>query len=158
MNSAIFIKKPSNFQEVMVLISQLKTIRSSYQEVFLEKDILKIYSKSTGEYPYQSAVSIKFQNWCSPLNLLHISRAPFSWNTPGLMLPKLCSRRMRTDLTVSFRNKAATSNSAAITCFCYFFMFLIYETSSFTWRVCFHVIPYLLIQYEHHLSLLSSFD
>ena len=158
MNSTIFIKKPSNFQEVMVLIFQLKTIRSSYLEVFLEKDVVKIYSKFTGEYPCQSAISIKFQNWCSPLNLLHISKTPFSGNTPGPMLPKLCSRRMRTDLTVSFKNKTATSNSAAITCFCYLFMFLIYETSSFTWRVCSHVIPYLLIQYEHHLGLLFSFN
>ena len=139
MNSTIFIKKPSNFLEVMVLIFKLKTIRSSRLKIFLEKGVLKIYSKFTG----QSAISIKLQNECSPVNLLHIFRTSFSGNTSGRLLLKLCSRRMRTDLTVSLKNKTARSNSAAITYFCYFFMFLIYETWSCTWRVCYHVIPYL---------------
>ena len=155
---SVTFKKLSNFLEVKVLIFKLKTIRSSYPKVFLENGALKIYSKFTGEYTCQSTISIKLQNWCSHLNLLRIFRTPFSGNIPGRMLLKLFSRGMRTDLTVSLKNKTARSNSAAVTYFCYFFMFLIYETSSFTWSVCFHVIPYLLIQYKYHLSLLSSSD
>ena len=35
--------------------------RSSHQEVFLGKGVLKIYSKFKGEHPYRSAISIKLQ-------------------------------------------------------------------------------------------------
>ena len=34
--------------------------RSSHPEVFLRKSVLKIYSKSTGEHPCRSVISIKF--------------------------------------------------------------------------------------------------
>ena len=50
-------------------------IRSSHPEVFLEKDVLKIYSKFTGEHPCRSAISIKLR--CS---------ASFSRNTSGWLL------------------------------------------------------------------------
>ena len=55
--------------------------------VFLGKGVLKICSKVTGEHPCRSAISIKFQSnfaeitlrhGCSPVNLLHVFRAPFS--------------------------------------------------------------------------------
>ena len=60
--------------------------RSSHPEVFLEKDVLKICSKFTWEHLCWSAISVKlvcnfieitFQHGCSPVNLLHIFRAPF---------------------------------------------------------------------------------
>ena len=56
--------------------------RSSPPEVFLEKYILKICSKFTGERPCGSAISVKLQSnfievtlrhRCSRVNLLHIS-------------------------------------------------------------------------------------
>ena len=67
-----------------------KMFRSSHQEVFLRKCVLKICSKFTGEHPCRNAISIKLQSnyieiafWhgCSPANLLHIFRTPFLKNT-----------------------------------------------------------------------------
>ena len=46
------------------LYLQRKKSRSSHPEVFLGKGILKKCSKFTGEHPAE---------WCSPVNLLHIS-------------------------------------------------------------------------------------
>ena len=40
----------------------LPKFRSSPPELFLEKDVLKIGSKFTGEHPCQSAISIKLQS------------------------------------------------------------------------------------------------
>ena len=70
----------------------LKLFRRSRPEVFLGKGVVKIYSKFTGEYPYQSLISIKLQSkvitleitlrhGCSPVNLQHIFRTPFPRNT-----------------------------------------------------------------------------
>ena len=69
---------------------------SSRAEVlFLGKEILKICSKFTGEYPCRSAISVKLlcnfieitlRHWCSPINLLHIFRTPFPKNTSGWLL------------------------------------------------------------------------
>ena len=62
-----------------------KIFRSSCLEVFLGKGALKICSKFTGEHPCRTAISIKLQSnvmeitlWheCSPVNLLHVFRAP----------------------------------------------------------------------------------
>ena len=59
--------------------------RSSPLEVFLQKDVLKIFSKFTGEHPCRTAISIKLlcikialRNGCSPVNLLHIFRICFA--------------------------------------------------------------------------------
>ena len=61
----------------------LTNYRSSHQEAFLAKGILKIWSKFTGEHPSQSVISIKLlcnfieialQLGCSLVNLLHIFR------------------------------------------------------------------------------------
>ena len=69
--------------------------RSRHPEVFLEKGILKIYSKFTGEHSCWSAISIKLlcnfieialRHGCSPVNLLHIFRTPFVKNTSGWLL------------------------------------------------------------------------
>ena len=61
----------------------------------LKKSVLKICSKFTGEHPYQSVISIKLlfnfieialRHKCSPVNLLHIFKTPFSRNTFGWLL------------------------------------------------------------------------
>ena len=63
--------------------------RSSHPEVFLEKGVLKICSKFTGEHPCGSVISIQlqsnfteitFRHGCSPVNLLHIFRTTFTKN------------------------------------------------------------------------------
>ena len=72
--------------------------RSSHPDMFLRKGVLKICSKLTGEHPCRSVISIKLQSnfiemalWhgCSPVNLLHIFRTPFSRNTSRLLLLSL---------------------------------------------------------------------
>ena len=63
--------------------------------MFLEKSVLKIRCKFTGEYPCRSVISIKLlcnfteitlRHGCSPVNLLHIFRTPFTENTSGRLL------------------------------------------------------------------------
>ena len=69
--------------------------RSNHPDVFLEKGVLRICSKFTGEHPCRSAISIKLQSnfieitlqhGCSPVNSLHIFRTPFTKNTSGRLL------------------------------------------------------------------------
>ena len=69
--------------------------RSGTLEVFLGKCALEICSKFTGECPCGSATSIKLRinfvkttlwHECSPVNSLHIFRAPFPKNTSGGLL------------------------------------------------------------------------
>ena len=71
---------------------------SSYPEVFLRKGVLKICCKFTGEHPCHSAISknllcnvieIALRHRCSPVNLPHIFRTPFPWNTLGWLLLKV---------------------------------------------------------------------
>ena len=71
------------------------TYRGSCPEVFLEKGVLKICCKFTGEHSCRSAISIKLQSnyieitlrhGCSPVNLLHLFRTPFLKNTSGRLL------------------------------------------------------------------------
>ena len=78
-----------------MLVVSATMVRSSHPEVFLENGVLKICSKFTGDHPYLSVISIKLQSnfneitlWhgCSPVNLLHIFRTPFSKNTSGRLL------------------------------------------------------------------------
>ena len=63
-------------------------VKSSHPEVFLEKAVLKISSKFTGEQSCRSVVSINLlcnfigialQHRCSLVNLLHIFQNTFSW-------------------------------------------------------------------------------
>ena len=65
--------------------------------MFLEKGVLKICSKFTGERPSRSAISIKLQSKFneitlrheySPVNLLHIFITPFLKNISGWLLLK----------------------------------------------------------------------
>ena len=69
--------------------------KSSHPELFLEKSALKICSKFTGKHPCRSVISITLQrnffeitlrHGCSPVNLLHIFRTPYSKNTFGRQL------------------------------------------------------------------------
>ena len=68
---------------------------SSRPELFLRKSVLKIYLKFTGEHPCRSVISltllcnfteITLRHGCSPVNLLHNLRKPFSKNTSGWMV------------------------------------------------------------------------
>ena len=69
--------------------------RSSPPDVFLEKVVLKICSKFTGESPCRSVISIKLpcnfikitlRHKCSLVNLLHIFRTPFPKSTSAWLL------------------------------------------------------------------------
>ena len=63
--------------------------------MFLGKGVLKMCNKFTGEHPCGSVISIKLLRnfiettlWhgCSPVNLLHIFRTPFTKNTSERLL------------------------------------------------------------------------
>ena len=71
--------------------------RSSRPEVSLEKAVLRICSKFTGEHPCQSVISIKLQSSCKvieitlrheycPVNSNHIFRTKFPKNTTRRLL------------------------------------------------------------------------
>ena len=75
-----------------------RDFRNSRPKVFLVKGVLKICGKFTGEHPCRNVISIKllcnsveiaFQHGCSPVNLLHIFRSPFSKNTSRWLLLRL---------------------------------------------------------------------
>ena len=85
-----------------------KICRSSHPQVFLGKGVLKICSKFTGEHPCQSAISIKLlcnfieitlRHRCSPVNLRHIFRTPFSMNTSGWLLLYMIYHQLRLPLS-----------------------------------------------------------
>ena len=70
--------------------------KRSHLEVFLQKDVLKICIKFTGERPCRSVISIKLlcnfseitlRHGCSPLNFPHIFRTTFRRNTSEWLLP-----------------------------------------------------------------------
>ena len=69
--------------------------RSSPPQAFLQKVVLKICSKFTGEQPCRSVISIKLQSnfieitlrhVCYTVNLLHVFGTPFYKNTYGGLL------------------------------------------------------------------------
>ena len=71
---------------------------SSPSDLFLQKGVLKIFSKFTGEHPCRSAISIKLlcnfteialRHGCYLANLLCIFRTPFSKNISGRLLLKV---------------------------------------------------------------------
>ena len=79
----------------------ISTFRSSRPEVFLRKGILNICSKSTGEHPCRSVISIKLQSifientlrhGCSHVDLLHIFRTPFPKNSSGWLLLNIITK------------------------------------------------------------------
>ena len=72
--------------------------RSNPLGLFLRKGVLKICSKSTGEHPCRSVISMKllcnfieitFWHGYSPLDLLYIFRTPFYKNICGGLLLEL---------------------------------------------------------------------
>ena len=67
----------------------IKIFKSSPQEVYLRKGVLKICSKFTGKHPMSNFIEIALRHGYSPVNLLHIFRTPFSWNTSGWLLLNL---------------------------------------------------------------------
>ena len=77
------------------VISVSCVYKSSPLGVFLERGIVKISSKFTGEHPCQNVISIKLLynfieitlwHGCSSVNLLHIFRKLFYKNTSGELL------------------------------------------------------------------------
>ena len=79
-------------------INYSSSFRSSHPEMFLEKGVLKICSKFTGEHPSWNVISIKLlSNFIEitprlglcPVNLLHIFRTSFPKNTFGWLLLRL---------------------------------------------------------------------
>ena len=91
-NSLIHLTTNFYYVNVTTYVASHLRSRSSHPEVFLVKGVLKICSRFTGEYPYQSAISIKLlcnfieialRNGCSHVNLLHIFRTPFPKSTSG---------------------------------------------------------------------------
>ena len=78
-----------------ILNTYLAIFRSSSPWVFLEKGVLKICSKFTGEHTCWNLISINLlcnlieitlRQGYSPVNLLYIFRTPFSRNTYGGLL------------------------------------------------------------------------
>ena len=110
------------------------SIGGRHPEVFLRKHVLGICSKFTGEHQCRSVISItllcnaieiKLRHWCSPVNLLHIFRTPFSKNTCGRLLLKHLS---------SWCEKLVTASA----------LFLCYQTT-FRWKNWFHIMMIVVV-------------
>ena len=81
----------SSFQETNwrpILNLEIRS-RSSHPEVFLEKGVLKICRKF---------IEIALRHGCSPVNLRHIFRTPFTKSTPGRLLLKVPPQRSYTEI------------------------------------------------------------
>ena len=59
--------KSKNKEELVTYYNGLADFRSSHPEVLLEKGVLKISSKFSGEHPCQSVISVKLQSNCFQL-------------------------------------------------------------------------------------------
>ena len=77
----------------------------------LRKDVLKICSKFKGEHPCQSVMSMKLlckfieialRHRCSPVNLLHIFKTPFSKNTSGRLRLSLTGSNVKIPIYEKF--------------------------------------------------------
>ena len=84
-----------NLSGLIIISFFINQSRSSHPEGFLVKGFRKICSKFTGEHSCRSVISIKLQSsfieitlrhGCSPVNLLHIFRTPFTNNTSERLL------------------------------------------------------------------------
>ena len=84
--------------------------------MFLAKDVLKILSKFTGKHPCRSVISIKLlcnfieitlRHGCSPVNLLHIFRTPFTKNTCRWLLFEVQSHDPHDNYLKSIKSEAA---------------------------------------------------
>ena len=96
-NVYVFI---DGLETIAIVVSHKNTLyfRSSRPEVFLQKNPLKICNKF--KHPCRSAISIELlcnlieiapRHGCSPVNLLHIFKAPFSRNNSGRLLLYICN-------------------------------------------------------------------
>ena len=87
---------PRCCENVRLAVLLLITLdRSSRPEVFFGKGVPKICSKLTEEHLWRGGISTKLQSnlieitlrhGCSPVNLLHIFKTPFTKNTSGWLL------------------------------------------------------------------------
>ena len=104
------------------------TFRSRHPKVFLEKGVLKICSKFTGEHPCRSAISTKLQSnfieitlqhGRSPVNLQHVFKAPFYKNISGglLLYSKKCSQSVRVLQNICKFSKISRETPATKTIF-----------------------------------------
>ena len=91
--------------------NDLVMVISTSLQVILGKVVLKLCSKFTGGHPCRSVISISICNSieitlrhrCSPVNLLHIFRTPFSKNTyRELLLNGSCTATWILSLCVFF--------------------------------------------------------
>ena len=74
---------------IMKLFTKIhQGFRSTRQELFLGKSVLKRCNKFTGEHPCRSVISIKIalRHGCSPVTLMHFFRTIFSKKTSGWLL------------------------------------------------------------------------
>ena len=91
-------RKTRNFYKILMLDWLIPLSEHQLEpalQVLLRKGVLNICSKFTGQYPCHSIISTKLESkfieitllhGCS-VNLLHIFRTPFHWNTSrGLLL------------------------------------------------------------------------
>ena len=91
--------------------------------MFLEKAVLKIRTKFSGEHPRWSVISIKslynfikiiLWHGCSPVNLLHIFRTPFTKNTSRLLLLKVVNQQNDVMKYSSYRPVVKIKNSNTV--------------------------------------------
>ena len=94
-----FVTKFSSHKQYLFSLLQKQLFRGA-----LSKRYSKICSKFTREHPCRSVISIKLlcnfiettlRHGCSPENLLHIFRTPFTKNTSGWLLLLLSSRNAK---------------------------------------------------------------
>ena len=90
--------------------------------MFLAKDVLKILSKFTGKHPCRSVISIKLlcnfieitlRHGCSPVNLLHIFKTPFTKNTSGWLLFEVKPHDLHNNYLKSIKLEAAIHRFSA---------------------------------------------
>ena len=91
LSHVVFLKKVSSNWQYMTMKS-----KSSRSEVFLLKCVLKICSKLLCNF-----LEIKLRHGCSPVNLLHIFRTPFTKNTSGWLLLEIIKNDVKSDMDYS---------------------------------------------------------
>ena len=81
----------------------LPRFRSSHPKVSLEKGVLKICSKFTGELPCKATLLKSHVGMGVPVDFLHIFRTPFLKNTSGwLLLEIACTYTVKYHISPNF--------------------------------------------------------
>ena len=88
-------------------VIQAPKYRSTHPEVFLGKGVLKICSKYTGEH---ISIKLALRHGCSPVNLLHIFRAPFPKNISEWLLLKRRSQRWKWEAKIALHQNNKNLN------------------------------------------------